>query len=353
MRTRWIGITAGALLLAASGCGDDGSGPSGSDGGGVADTGTGTPDTGAADTGTADTGTPPSDAGGSDAGPPADPSAAGPYTVTTTSADVASGDRTVPAVAYVPVRDGGRSPLLVFHPGFQVSSEAYGALCEHVASHGFVVVRADPPSNSDYVGSSHVEGAEDMSAVIDWALSTFAAALDADHVAASGHSVGGKVAAMVAHDDERVTALVGIDPVNGSGGPGSSYNDDRPDIVPDWIAPLSIPVAFLGETTDSSGGLACAPADQSYQTFYEAATAAPWAAELTFTGARHMDFLTGPGSCGTPCFACMQSGMADAVAAKATTVVTAFARRHLLGDAAMESWLTGADVPDGIDVRSR
>jgi pimeloyl-ACP methyl ester carboxylesterase len=221
-------------------------------------------------------------------------------------------------------------------------------LLERWASHGFVVVRADPPAS--LMSSSHPAQTLDAQAVLDWALDAGGPVgpwVDPGRVAASGHSAGGKITTMLAFADERVGALLGLDPVNGSGPFG--YTADQPDIVPEQVEPLAIPIGLLGETTDATAGLggqACAPAAQNFQTFYDAATSSPWVAAWELVGADHIDFVFDSSTCGLACSLC-RDGAADGNVVRETvqTLATAFLRRHLLGEPAQEAWLLGELLP--------
>lgn len=351
MTRLWLCSIVAVSLGCGDGSGDGDGGPPATDAGPIGtDAGPVTIDSGPPPDG----GGPSGDAGSADAGRPApggDPTGVGPRAVSETTDSVSRAGRTIPVTAYVP--DGPASPLVLFLPGFQLESSRYGALCERLASHGFVVVRADPPASLLMV--SHVAMRDDAVAVLDWAEETLAASLSGD-VGVSGHSLGGKVATMVAGADDRVDALLGIDPVNG-GNPFSGYSAELPDIVPDVTATLSIAVGFLGETTNGTGGMfgmACAPTDQNFQTFFDSSTAASWAAEWDFEAADHMDFVPDTSGCGFTCSACPDGG-ADAAAVQAgmSTLAVAFFRRHLSADAAMDAFLTGASVPPGVTARSR
>lgn len=288
---------------------------------------------------------------------PVDPAAPGPFRWTVVDAEVVRGSRTTPVSALIPDAPAGVAmPLVLFLPGFQMQTAWYLPLLERIASHGFVVVRADPPAS--LMSSSHPEQARDAAAVLDWAFAAggpLAGRVDPGRVAASGHSAGGKVAVMLAFADARVTALLGFDPVNGSGPFG--YTADQPDIVPEQVEPLAIPIGLLGETTDATagfGGQACAPADQNFLTFYEAATSSPWVASWELLGADHLDFVYDTSTCGLPCSFC-RNGAADggAVRAVVETLAVAFLRRHLLGDTAQEAWLVGDLLPAEVLMQHR
>lgn len=297
-------------------------------------------------------------AGDPDGGPITsdDPGAAGPYALGTPVTDtVVRGSRRTPVRALVPMLPlGETAPLVVFLPGFQLDAAQYALTQERIASHGFVVVGADPPAS--FTSANHVEMAADAVAVIDWALAApgLASAIDPARIAMMGHSLGGKVSTMTAARDARVRALVLLDPVNGGAGP-FGYSMTAPDIVPEQVTPLAIPMGIFGETLDGSGGfMPCAPAAQNYTTFYDAASAgsSPWVAEWTLTGANHMQFLDDRSACGFTCSVCAMPSASDAVVLTAVrTLSVAFLRRHFRGEAAMDAYLTGGALPAGVTTR--
>ncbi|HJK89691.1 MAG TPA: hypothetical protein RMH85_01310 [Polyangiaceae bacterium LLY-WYZ-15_(1-7)] len=354
------------LVVALGGCGDDDGVAPGVDAGGPGvDSGVPGVDSGVpgVDSGVpgVDSGVPGVDSGtpGEDAGTPpveGDPSAAGPFSVTTTDGSVSRASRTTPVVAHVPTGDG-TFPLIVLVPGFQLESTNYLPLAERLASHGFVVVRADPDQGGLLGGTNHVEMRDDLIAVIDWATTSgpVAGSVDATQIGVTGHSLGGKLSTMVAAADSRVGAVFGIDPVDGGGGPLGGDPAATPDIVPSQSNGITAAVGFIGETTNGSGGfMPCAPMDQNFQQFYEGTTMASWAAEWDVLGADHMDFVYDTTGCGFACSACPNGSVeASAVQAITSTIGVAFFRRHLAGETAMEQWLTGGSVPGGVDVRSR
>jgi hypothetical protein len=199
--------------------------------------------------------------------------------------------------------------------------------------------------------------AADGRAVITWATSEapFAASVDATRIGVAGHSLGGKLSTLITMDDDRIDALYAIDPVDGDPSPlGGGGSRDRPDLVPARGSEITVPAGFAGETTNgmSSGGfgsMACAPSEQNFQQFYAAATAAPWAAQWDITGADHMDFLDDP-DCGFTCSVCPDGPADDAtVLGTNRTLLTAFFRRHLAGDARDGRVPHGRDRPDGRD----
>jgi pimeloyl-ACP methyl ester carboxylesterase len=296
-----------------------------------------------------------------DAGPApsGEPGAPGPYALGAPITDtVVRGSRRTPVRALVPTLPlGETAPLVVFLPGFQLDAAQYALTQERIAGHGFVVVGADPTAT--FASANHVEMAADAVAVIDWALAApgLASAIDPARIAMMGHSLGGKVSTMTAARDARVRALVLLDPVNGTAGPFGGYTASAPDIVPEQVAPLAIPMGIFGETLDGTGGFGgtpCAPAAQNYTTFYDAASAgsSPWAAEWTLTGANHMQFLDDRSTCGLTCSFCAMPTASDAVVLTAVrTLSVAFLRRHFRGETAMDAYLTGGSLPAGVTTR--
>jgi hypothetical protein len=292
--------------------------------------------------------------------PGADPSRVGAYTVSRSTAMVMAGGRRTPVTAFVPAVPAGTTvPLVLFLPGFQLNTDQYSGSLERLASHGFVVVGANPAGSLFSV--NHVNMAADGRAVITWALSEapFTPSVDATRVGVAGHSLGGKLSTLITMDDDRIDALYAIDPVDGDPSPLGGGSPDRPDLVPARGAEITVPAGFAGETTNGMGGggfgaMPCAPSAQNFQQFYSAATAAPWAAQWDLTGADHMDFLDDPASCGFTCSVCPDGPADDAtVLAANRTLLTAFFRRHLASDATMDSYLTGTSVPGGVVVMRR
>lgn len=283
----------------------------------------------------------------------APPNAAGPFaSAPMTGMPLASSGNDVPLACLVP--SGGAAPYpvaLVLH-GFRIPAAQYTGYVERLASHGFVACTVD------YVAGfvpNHVEHAMDVLESLDWVLANIASA-DGSRIALVGHSLGGKLSVYGAAMDARIGALVALDPVDGSMLCNATRCPDATDMLP-----LPIPTAFLGETLDrtaGSGGQACAPAADSYTTFYTPATSP--SLEVTLNGASHMSFVDDPVACGFVCSFCQEPTLpqADALAISRAYVVS-FLRRHLLGDTRYDAWLTGADAnatwiqPGTIGVQSK
>lgn len=280
-----------------------------------------------------------------------DPGATGPHAVTTSAWSVTRGSRTTEITVYAPDLALPRG-VLAFAAGFQLGVSRYSVLLEHLASHGFLVLACDLVQGLD---ADHVAMALDLDAVLDAAFAAGgpAAGLSAPR-GVLGHSLGGKVAVMAAFRAGDVAAVLAIDPVNGAG--NGDYTATRPDIVPAEVQGLTMPLGFAGETVNASGGLggqACAPAEQNFQTFYAAATASSAAYQWDFAGADHMDFVDDTSWC-LACAACTAgSADPDQVHADLRVLAAAFFLRHLAGQGAQESYLSGAGVPAAVTAQRR
>ena len=285
-----------------------------------------------------------------------DPDGDGAHAVTTEDATVAREGRVTRVRVYRPAPLPSPAPLLVFLPGLLLESAQYAPLLERVASHGVVVIGADLPVSLTEMDQPAL--AEDARAVIDWALDSagrLAGQIDPERIALAGHSLGGKVSTLAALADPRVAALFAVDPVSSEGTAGG-FSVTNPDVIHDGLERLDLPAAFAGETTNGAGGVngqPCAPADGNFERFFAAATAAPWAARYDFPGADHIDFVWDQEDC-LACLLC-EPGTADPAEVQAglATLMVAFLRRHLLDELAMDAWLSGARVPEGVSSELR
>ncbi|MFN3196855.1 MAG: chlorophyllase/cutinase-like alpha/beta fold protein [Bradymonadia bacterium] len=296
--------------------------------------------------------------------PNLDPGAPGPYAVSVEAGvNVALPENSSSTLIVCTPEENGAPldealPLVVISPGFQLETSLYRSYCERIASWGFfTVIRS-----LNVVGftADHPAMARDLSGLIDVLTandSPYAGQIDASAIAAAGHSLGGKLSALAAADDDRIDGVIGWDPVDadppGGFGVGAS-------VVPERGGDLSMPVLVFGETLDADPvfgfGPSCAPADQNYTQYYDAASGE--ATEITFAGADHVDWLDNV-NCGLFCNAC-QSGMADDAVVRSITQRTtvAFLLLHLQGMQGMARWVDGdgldADEQAGtITVRSR
>jgi dienelactone hydrolase len=144
--------------------------------------------------------------------------------------DIADLDKNYENIAFrdAPVAEG-KFPLVVFshgNGGFRMQSVFW---CEHLASHGYIVVSPDHTGNSAATvvngklvlhnaqarEQSAIDRPLDVSYIIDtmtkWnagADSRFTGKIDLDKIGAGGHSFGGYTSTLVADSDDRVDAIV-------------------------------------------------------------------------------------------------------------------------------------------------
>ncbi len=346
MSTRSRGLAVLVLLLTA--CSDN---PTKTPDGAVADHGTtvdqgpvpesGLPDHGAVDRGTSEA-KPGSDQkvsleGGSPTGDPSQPGSFKVVKTDTVSIPQASG-RSSDATLCAPSTDGttigaGPYPLVILSPGFMLGRDLYTSYCTHLASWGFLVIARDYSQFAIFI--NHDDQATDTGAILDWALGTkspFAGKVDTARLATAGHSLGGKISILSAIKDARIKAVVGFDPVDAN----------NPSVTPEQMTNLKVPLGVLGETTNTTGLQPCAPADNNFEQYYNAAGSP--ALQVTVTGADHMDWLDNP-SCGLVCSAC-PGGTANDQDVKSISrrTATAFLRRYLFAETKWDTYLTGAVI---------
>jgi pimeloyl-ACP methyl ester carboxylesterase len=291
-----------------------------------------------------------SETGSRDAGGVPDPNLPGPYMYRelddTIATVAASGDTDVAVHCAYPTSGPrpGPYPVIVIAHGLALDPSEYYGYLERLASFGYVALTVNFPSS--LASPSDPNNAADLLAGLDWATgsSTVGAVADVMMSGMTGHSEGGKDALYAATLDTRVKAAVVLDPVDSAGGMTCSAPGCV--TVASLMPSLHIPTGFLGETTDSTGGVGgmpCAPAAENFMTIY-ARTNSP-SFEVTVTGADHMDFLDDPATCGLVCSLCTAGTASNAtVNGMAHAYVAAFYERYIRGDMAYDSYLTGAEA---------
>lgn len=163
----------------------------------------------------------------------------------------------------------GTYSVIVLQHAFQITNHAYDQIASHMASHGFVVIlpRMYDAGIGPLIGmpTAAIE-TERAAVVIDWIPSQVDrlpnVELNNARIGLAGHSRGGKVAFGVANGGaSRIAALAGIDPVDGTGGPGGN----QPRVV-NGPFNFNIPTLILG----AGLGGACAPDGDNYVQFFDA-----------------------------------------------------------------------------------
>lgn len=210
---------------------------------------------------------------------------------------------------YVPTADtcgagiAAPYPAIAFAHGFSMFGLTNGAQDnagngEHLASWGYVAAIPELPDDFEarLAAMQRVLSYLETQAALEG--SALYQRVDTDRLAAAGHSLGGATALALAAHDDRLRAVVALDPVyhtGGFGGEGDALWD------PEAEAPrIAIPAGILGAPASSCN------AEADYADIY------PWVgathkASYTLVGGSHCD-LTDPGNslCGLIC------GQADA-----------------------------------------
>lgn len=123
-------------------------------------------------------------------------------------------------------------PVVVWSVGTGGSPDSYESLLEHWASHGFVVVAGDDGNQAN---------GDQALLALDWILEqdgpggVYEGMIDEQAIAASGHSQGGNACIHVGLRDDRVTALLPIEPGWGELGDAGIADDSA----------LTIPVFYV------------------------------------------------------------------------------------------------------------
>jgi dienelactone hydrolase len=213
--------------------------------------------------------------------------------------DVREGEAGAPKALRItaPV-EHGTYPVVQFQHGFLLDRRAYDDVLSQLASHGFVVVAPQmyAPDGVPLGKQSAAEEAAEAARVAQWSLATAAtlvgSAADPRPLGLAGHSRGGKVTWWLANQLAHPTrGIVGVDPVDGRGGPLLSA---QPEALP--AALQSGPPSFiLGMELSGS----CAPEGDNYRHFFDR-TAAPTQL-LLVKGHGHVDMLDADADTGGLC----------------------------------------------------
>lgn len=268
----------------------------------------------------------------------------GPYTVTTASFQVTSPNTTFTTTAYIPSAEGP-DPVVILSSGFFQDGDAYAPYASRLASWGIVTFLRDDPN----LGESTPDVVSDVEyTVTTWLASTngdsssaLHGKLDTSRVGLAGHSRGGQIALLAGEGlAGKIRGVFGLDPVD-----DSSSGDPEARTT---IATIGVPLAFIGETTDSASS-GCAPAADNFQMLYQAASSP--AVAITAVNADHTMFED-PADCSFCTLCTAGTASQPVVLATAVRYLTAFFAREMLGDASVGAAFQGAgasaDVAAGI-----
>jgi predicted dienelactone hydrolase len=296
-------------------------------------------------------------------GPQPPPKETGPYTVESTSATASRYRRDTPYVVHMPKAPVGSNPnfpVVLFLPGFMIGSKAYEATAKHLASHGFVVVQAEPQANM--LNADHLAMAEDASGVLDDVLEKFKTdpRVNKSKVGVTGHSLGGKIATVVAVRDSRVKSILTLDPVfaNPPIHTQKAEADGKNALAalntPKVLERLKGSMGVIGQTLDVAGWLkAVTPAESNFKNLFETAKSVAMT-EWTVPGANHFSFVDADNAFGNQM--CQKATAEKRKVIEFTrATMTAFFRKSLKGDLDMAPYLEQkAAAPElRVEVRKR
>lgn len=218
--------------------------------------------------------------------------------------DLAQGAMGAPVAAKVwAPRAPGRYAVVVFQHGFILENSYYSQMLTHVASHGFVVVAPQMYApGSPFGAPSSTDEATAASGFLGWVKTSLGGATrgraDAATLGLVGHSRGSKIIwRMMVAGEQGVSALVGLDPVDGTGGPLGG--DTR---VISGMFSFSLPTLIIGTGKGPEGFMACAPAGDNHEQFYGASPSPAY--HIVATDHGHNDMLDPNSGCGFACSAC-------------------------------------------------
>ena len=247
------------------------------------------------------------------------------------------------------------APLILFHHGFLLSADGYRSYAVHLASHGFVV--ALPTFPMTLFNVDHTKLAEDVRFVLDYCLSANAdpnhplyGRVDDTRSGTAGHSLGGKLSLLEAVTDDRIRAGVLLDPVD-LGGPVSNDDTRYPSVTPELMPAIGFPLLLIGAELGGRSILLspCAPVEENYQRFFEAAVAP--AIEVTQLDVGHAQYVDEGSGQILLNLACVKGDVSgDWVRESAAAYVTAFFAGHLLNADGALDWLNerlSEDQSDG------
>jgi len=288
---------------------------------------------------------------------PPDPELPGPFSCTQGDFALPVGKGATKIPLHFSVPDGeGPFPVVVFIHGFSLKGSSYGLLRQHLCSWGYVAILPDMPGTM-FSPATHLQLAQYTREMLDWveeaggnAAEPLKAKADSSRIGLSGHSMGGKIAMLVASQDSRVKASFTLDAVD-SGAPSGDLAD-YPSVTPELMPKILIPLGLLGETLDSvpldGMALACAPAEQNFEQYYVNAVSP--AIRIEMVGAGHMQFLDNS-DCGIACSFC-QKPLVDASEVRSLShgYLVAFYNVYLGGQKEYLAYLVG--TPMKLDIQS-
>lgn len=274
--------------------------------------------------------------------PLTNPEQSGARGFTSVTDNIPTAEQVVPARIFIP--DGELGPVAVILPGFLLDTEYYDSYAEHLASHGYVAVIMNLNTGIGQERRSHSQLAEDLGFVLNWfegQAATRLEGIDPYNIYVSGHSLGGKVAMLRATTDQRIRAVVALDPLDTNPPNGQDDPVEYPSVTPELMSSLAIPLALIGENTNAEG---CAPGVDNFEAYYASATGP--ALQVEALQANHMSWLDEP-ECGALCNVCSE-GTDDPAVTKAMSrgIMLSFFEHTRSGRAGARDYFT--TLPDHV-----
>ncbi len=278
---------------------------------------------------------------------PSDPADAGPHEahyiqVTLTNPETG---RDLPTVIWFPAdgsevdASGAPYAALVFAPGFFASPLMYPGNGQQLATWGYVVAMPDFPDEriggrvSDaryllsYLGKTNVDPG-----------STLYGMIDTGRLGMVGHSLGGLTALVAAARDERIKAVVALDPVNPPGFLGVDLWDMEGE------APgINAPTLVIGAPSQTCNYYA------SYEEIYPV-LGAPHKAKLVVSEGNHCDFMvTDNPYPRDACYQLCRGRYAEDRVALGGRYTVAWLNYYLRGDVRFYAYLYGNIAQDDLE----
>lgn len=243
-----------------------------------------------------------------------DPGAKGSYATRSQTYSVACKDGSTASIDIrLPAAASFARPVVVICHGWLAPASLYSGIAEHLASRGFAAVLISQPnfwSSSTQSWADHMRDAiSAMETLNKDNKSAIFGELDMTKVGVMGHSRGGSAATMLAGQDARIKAAVGLAPVN-----QYTYYE-----VVATAAKIKAPYLAINGDSDSLCP-SLYPAG-----FYGAAKFSEVRQYIAVAGAGHMQYLGG----GTNAYLTAR-------------YYTAWLERFLMGKADPSGWTTGA-----------
>lgn len=228
--------------------------------------------------------------------------------------------KTLPIIFTIPTRCGtdpsspsSPFPLLIFYNGFQLQAKYYRRIVAHAASWGYVVLQYNLPRFSLTPAILELEA---FNPLLQWVdkqtknkTSPIYGRADMSKVVLSGHSRGGKLAALnYGNNPTKVAAAWLVDPID-----SSTFSPISPENPSGVEAIRGKEIGVEGAGIRSS----CNPTEGNYQKFYAAGNAGSWKYEIP--KASHSTFSDGGFVLNTAQdFLCGKGGITRATAANLT-----------------------------------